>query len=202
MLKCSGRGHDPSGVVGTSEGQCAVLCPACLQPSKNLPDNWQDASKAKSWLYGLFLVINANFCLKRCAVSSDETDPSLSRGWAYFVEEKSYKSYILDRAEDVQEAHFLTLSMGVGTVDCTCHNMKHPNGISDLQKGEKTIRFFVPKFHLPAHVSKCQTIFSFNFTHFVGRTDGEAPERGCCQDTLDDHFGDWNWKKVVGLGEF
>lgn len=82
----------------------------------------------------------------------------------------------------------------------------------------RTIRFFVPKFHLPAHVSKCQTIFSFNFTRFVGCTDGEAPERGwsninpvasstkgmglgCRRDTLDDHFGDWNWKKVVGLSE-
>lgn len=79
------------------------------------------------------------------------------------------------------------------------------------------IRFFVPKFHLPAHVNKCQTLFSFNFARFVGRTDGEAPERGwsninpvasstkamgpgCRRDTLDDHFGDWNWKKVVGLG--
>ncbi|KAG1781389.1 hypothetical protein EV702DRAFT_1177583 [Suillus placidus] len=81
----------------------------------------------------------------------------------------------------------------------------------------KVIRFFVPKFHLPAHVAKCQTIFSFNFTRFVGRMDGKAPERGwsninpvavstknmgpgCRRDTLDDHFGNWNWKKVVGLG--
>jgi hypothetical protein len=77
--------------------------------------------------------------------------------------------------------------------------------------------FLVPKFHLPAHVDKCQTSFSFNLTPGVGRTDGEAPERGwaninrvssstkemgpgCRRDTLDDHFGDWNWKKVIGLG--
>jgi hypothetical protein len=25
---------------------------------------------------------------------------------------------------------------------------------------------------------------------------------GCRRDTLDDHFGDWNWKKTVGLGAF
>lgn len=47
MLKRSGHGHDSSGVMGTSEGQCAVLCPACPQPGKNLPDNWQDTPKAK-----------------------------------------------------------------------------------------------------------------------------------------------------------
>ncbi|KAG2365204.1 hypothetical protein BDR07DRAFT_1449868 [Suillus spraguei] len=263
MLKRSGRGHDPSGVAGTSEGQCAVLCPACPQPGKNLPDDWQDAPKAKGWLYGLFLAIDANFCLKRRAVSSDETDPSLSQGWAYFVEEKSYKSYILDRIGDIQEKSTCSnhnamnmaetklsqglAAMGVGTVDCARHNMKRPNGVGDLQKGEKCYLnmdylFFsslrhstvdalnvsydiacqwhkhlwsrmlsLPPshhfnyFHLPAHVSKCQTIFSFNFTRFVGRTDGEAPDTkamgpGCRRDTLDDHFGDWNWKKVVGLG--
>jgi hypothetical protein len=38
------------------------------------------------------------------------------------------------------------------------------------------IIFLVLKFYLPAHVSKCQTDFSFNFTPHVGQTDGEAPE--------------------------
>ncbi|KAG1864826.1 hypothetical protein F4604DRAFT_1683248 [Suillus subluteus] len=158
---------------------------------------------------------------------------------------------------------------GLGTVDCARHNMKLPNAVGDLQKGEryinmdylffsalrhtvldtlnvsyniacqwhkklwhrmsafpismhlshavKTISFFVPKFHLPAHIEQCQTSFSFNFKNGVGRTDGEAPERGWAninpvasstkemgpgarRDTLDDYFGDSNWKKVVGLG--
>jgi hypothetical protein len=31
------------------------------------------------------------------------------------------------------------VAMGVGTVDCAHHNMKHPNGVSDLQKGEKCV---------------------------------------------------------------
>lgn len=78
--------------------------------------------------------------------------------------------------------------------------------------------FVVPKFHLPAHVAKCQTAFSFNFTKWVGLTDSEAPERGWAdinavapstkemgpgsqRDTLDEHFNDWNHKKVVAMGE-
>ncbi|KAG2037090.1 hypothetical protein BDR03DRAFT_934153 [Suillus americanus] len=78
-------------------------------------------------------------------------------------------------------------------------------------------RFFIPKFHLAAHVAACQMTFSFNWSPYVGRTDGEAPERGWAdincvavstkemapgtrRDVLDDHFGDWNWKKVTGLG--
>ncbi|KAG1721224.1 hypothetical protein EDB19DRAFT_1835614 [Suillus lakei] len=81
----------------------------------------------------------------------------------------------------------------------------------------RAISFFVPKFHLPVHIEKCQTTFSFNFKRGVGRMDGEAPERGWAninpiasstkemgpgarQDTLDDFFGNWNWKKVVSLG--
>lgn len=47
MLKRTGRGHGPDGVEGTGEGECAVLCPACPQPGKNLPDDWQDAPNDK-----------------------------------------------------------------------------------------------------------------------------------------------------------
>ncbi|KAG1868741.1 hypothetical protein C8R48DRAFT_598239 [Suillus tomentosus] len=285
MLKRFGRGHDPVGVSGTKEGECAVLCPACPQPGKNLPPDWKQAPKAKQWLYSLFVAIDANFRLKRRNISSDEVDPSLSEGWSYFVEEKKFKSHLKEHLSKTQEKSSCSnhnavnmaetklsqglAATGVGTVDCARHNFKRPNGVGDLQKGEKYInmdylffstlrnncldvlnvsydiacqwhknlwsrmkslsesyhisylcvfiRFFVPKFHLPAHVNTCQTLFSFNFARFVGRTDGEAPERGwsninpvasstkamgpgCRRDTLDDHFGDWNWKKVVGLG--
>lgn len=79
--------------------------------------------------------------------------------------------------------------------------------------------FLVPKFHLAAHTEKCRTRFSFNLTKGVGRTDGEAPERGWAEvnplaastremgpgsrrDTLDSHFNDYNWRKIIGLGTF
>jgi len=81
----------------------------------------------------------------------------------------------------------------------------------------RDVTFLVPKFHLPAHIASCQWAFSFNWTKGVGRTDGEEPERGWAninaaasstkdmgpghrRDTLDDYFGDWNWKKLVKLG--
>ena len=65
MMKCLGRGHDPAGFSQTKEGECAVLCPACPQPGKNM-------------LPG----------------SSTEADPSLSKGWAYIVEETKYKVHL------------------------------------------------------------------------------------------------------------
>jgi hypothetical protein len=47
-----------------------------------------------------------------------------------------------------------------------------------LSHTTKVITFLVPKFHLPAHISACQTNFSFNLIKGMARTDGEAPERG------------------------
>ncbi|KAG1726203.1 hypothetical protein EDB19DRAFT_1914716 [Suillus lakei] len=87
-----------------------------------------------------------------------------------------------------------------------------------LDHDTKTITFLVPKFHLPAHILSCQTTYTFNFIKGVGRTGGEAPERGwadinpiatsTCEmgpgsrrDTLDNHFNDWNWKKVCLMGK-
>ncbi|KAJ6448083.1 hypothetical protein C8R45DRAFT_1128122, partial [Mycena sanguinolenta] len=85
-------------------------------------------------------------------------------------------------------------------------------------RGKTFLTFLVPKFHLPAHIEACNLKYSFNLTPFVGQTDGEAPERGWAdanplarstkemgpgfrRDTLDDHFNDWNHKKIIGLGQ-
>ena len=81
------------------------------------------------------------------------------------------------------------------------------------------MQFLIPKFHLPAHILKCRADYSFNLTPCVGRTDGEAPERGWSEansmaastremgpgsrcNTLDDHFGDRNWGKIVKMGTY
>ena len=47
-----------------------------------------------SWLYSLFLGLDANFRLKRKDVSSDKRDSSLSSGWSYFVPNAPYKEHL------------------------------------------------------------------------------------------------------------
>src|ERR1700722_9668240 len=153
MLKRAGRGHDHTGVNGTSEGECAVICPACPQPGKNLPEGWKDAPDHQRWLYSLFVGIDANFKLKRKKVSSEKVDPSLSQGWSFFVEETKFKAFLDKHGTLPQErstcsnynamakanskdTRFLD-STGAGTVDCIRHDMKRPNGVCDLQKGER-----------------------------------------------------------------
>ncbi|KAF9458821.1 hypothetical protein BDZ94DRAFT_1172825 [Collybia nuda] len=285
MLKRTARGHDPRGIEATKPGQCALLCPACPQPGINLPPGWESAPSDRMWLYTLFIAIDANFRLQRKRVSSDERDPGLGNGWAFFVDETPYKDYLVQNWDHKQdrstcmshdavdkpdrEARGLAAS-GAGTIDCARHDFKRPNGVGDLQLGEryinmdylffsslqgsklktlvvsydiacqwhkniftrmksfpsemqlsesvKYIAFLVPKFHLPAHIEDCMLQFSFNLTKGVGRTDGEAPERGWAsinpvaqstkemgpgsrRDTLDDHFNDWNWKKIIAFGE-
>ncbi|KAG1741401.1 hypothetical protein EDD22DRAFT_786709, partial [Suillus occidentalis] len=287
LLKRFGHGHDPEGISATQPGSCAVLCPACPQPRKNLPQGWEDASPEKRWLYGIFLAIDANFRLVRKNVSSDAVDPGLSHGWSYVVEEKGYKTFLNEVGKQPQEKSTCTshnavnlaetknshglAATGAGTVDCARHNFKRPCAVGDLQKGEKYVNmdylfcstiqytkdllvfnisydiacqwsknlqeqmrkypdhirfdrsnkfitFLVPKFHLPAHILACQITYSHNLIRGMGRTDGEAPERGWAninpvatstrkmgpgswRDTLDDHFGDFNWKKLTNLGE-
>lgn len=78
--------------------------------------------------------------------------------------------------------------------------------------------FAVPKFHLKGHGDACQSPYSLNYLPYSSRTDGEGIERGWShinplatstremgpgfrQDTIDDHWSAWNWRKIVGLGK-
>ncbi|KIJ21125.1 hypothetical protein PAXINDRAFT_160454 [Paxillus involutus ATCC 200175] len=238
QLKRTGRGQDPNGIEATKEGECAIKCPACPHPGINLLDGWRDVGHTNWWIYALFVAIDADFRLKRKAVSNNIVDPGLNRGWAYIVDEQSYKEYLNERVHEAQEKSTCVshnavnmadtktsrglAAMGVGTIDCARHDMKLPTGMADfclpdrlhLDGHDKLVQFFIPKFHLKAHIQECQTAFSFNFSRGVRRTDGEAPERGWAninqvasstkemglgarRDALDDHFGNWNWKKIM-----
>ena len=89
----------------------------------------------------------------------------------------------------------------------------------DVDLSKFSIAYFVPKFHLPAHGSKCHVRYSFNYARGVGRTHGETVEQewayinlaalstremgpGARHSALDDSWGGWNWKKVLGLSKF
>jgi hypothetical protein len=76
----------------------------------------------------------------------------------------------------------------------------------------------IPKFHLPAHGTKCLSLYSLNFLRGWARTDGEGIERlwastnpvatmtremsgGARHDFLDDQWGASNFRKNVNLGK-
>ncbi|KAK7028192.1 hypothetical protein VNI00_014882 [Paramarasmius palmivorus] len=286
MLKRGGKGNDANiDVSKTQAGELALLCPACPQVGINLPENWENTSTDKKFLYTMFLAVDACFRLKRKLVSSEEADPGLGTGWAYMVEDEPYRSYLKDRTSETEMSSCSGLAAldhansrnargnyatsGVALGCCARHEMIQPNGVGDLQKGERYCNvdwvvasllryhdhklkiclsydiccqycrkfidrigalplhvrpaaihrflFVIPKLHIYGHKLSCQLAYSLNLTPGVGRTDGEGIERnwagqgpiatsttemgpGSRHDTLDDHWANWNWRKILGLG--
>ena len=47
------------------------------------------------FIYTLFIAIDANFRLKRRAVSNETRDPALGTGQGYFVHDERYRRYLL-----------------------------------------------------------------------------------------------------------
>jgi hypothetical protein len=110
MLKRAGHAQDPLGANGTSQGELTLECPACPHPGRNLPEGWDEAPPAlryivtlsmvvdwsltsfRSFLYTLFLAIDANFKLK--GKDRGINDVELAPGWGCFVEESRYQEHI------------------------------------------------------------------------------------------------------------
>lgn len=49
------------------------------------------------------VITDGNFRLKRRMVSSEERDPDFNAGWAFFVEEKRFRKYLLREWDAKQE---------------------------------------------------------------------------------------------------
>ncbi|KAM6497177.1 hypothetical protein JOM56_007650, partial [Amanita muscaria] len=172
LLKRMAQGHRPASRTGTKEGECVVLCPACPQPGRNLPSDWMKESPKRQWLYTLFLGLDANFRLKRLNVSKDADDPDLNQGCAYFVNDKSFQTYLqmyndkvpndtstCSNYDAIKLASMRgskgTATTGVGTVECIRHDMKRPTSVGDLQKGERYVN--MDYFFLSSLQQNCPT---------------------------------------------
>ncbi|KAJ3803744.1 hypothetical protein F5876DRAFT_71204 [Lentinula aff. lateritia] len=118
---------------------------------------------------------------------------------------------------------------GLALATCARHDTIHANSGVDLRLGEEyllldySLLSAIQSFpNLPVTASydiMCQfskKLFSYNYAPGVGRTDGEGVEQnwaitnslsgstkkmgpGSRRDTLDDHFGDFNWRKMISL---
>ncbi|KAK7046798.1 CxC2 domain-containing protein [Favolaschia claudopus] len=151
-LMRAGRGHDERGVDGTEEGECAVLCWACPHDGINLPEGWREVAPEFQFLFILILAMDANFRLRNRLRPNEKDDPPLGSGWGYMVEEKEYHEHLRGYVgeEDVstcvafqallQKDTRVTTGLrcsGVGGVVCARHEVVRPQGIGDLQKGER-----------------------------------------------------------------
>ncbi|KAI0027335.1 hypothetical protein K488DRAFT_61904 [Vararia minispora EC-137] len=79
------------------------------------------------------------------------------------------------------------------------------------------IRWGIPVVHIINHKERCQYQYSTSYQASFARHHGETAEQawaemnqigpiirqmnsGCRQDTLNNHYGNWNWKKTIKIG--
>ena len=96
--------------------------------------------------------------------------------------------------------------------------IEHLPGELQVEIDKFVLEFVIPKFHISAHVPKCQSLYSLNVRRHMARTDGENIERGWAwmnpaslstremgpgarKDTLDCQWSAWNWRILVRLGK-
>ncbi|KAG1733204.1 uncharacterized protein EDB91DRAFT_1251446 [Suillus paluster] len=138
------------GILSTKEGELAVLCPACPQPGRNLPQDWENAPPNVKWLYGLFLAIDTNFRLCHCNKSSDQE--VLDASSRQLQEKSSCAGHNAINLADTKNARGMAAT-GVGAIVCARHNLTHPSMVGDLQKGEKYVNMDYLFFSTLQHAS-------------------------------------------------
>ncbi|KAH7904972.1 hypothetical protein BJ138DRAFT_1118902 [Hygrophoropsis aurantiaca] len=151
-LKRGGRGHDPTGVTGTQDAKLAIRCPSCPLPGINLPRDWKTIALEQPFLYYARVTFNCNFRLKNQLISSYAVDPGLGTGMSYFGALPGYREFLLERINDKDISTcvgFNALAQantkfskglrytGVGACGCARSEMFMPNGVGNLQKGER-----------------------------------------------------------------
>ncbi|KAJ7712599.1 hypothetical protein B0H14DRAFT_3637660, partial [Mycena olivaceomarginata] len=101
MMKRAGRGHNRSGVNGTSQGELALQCRACPQPGRNLPDgwdriNWDEMPEDLRYVFKYFLFVaqDCNFRLINRNVGAVGKDLILNDGCGYFVNHEKYTKFL------------------------------------------------------------------------------------------------------------
>ncbi|KAJ7765189.1 hypothetical protein B0H16DRAFT_1454369 [Mycena metata] len=148
-------GHLAGGVKAIKRGELALKCRSCPQPGWNMIEGWEEADDFSRFLYCLFLAQDANFRLSNRNVSSEVADPIIGDGLGYFCKREGDDGYKVHIAKHVKEgevsncsgfqAMFMAntrhvkglRSSGVGGVTYSRHNMWMPNGMGDLQVGER-----------------------------------------------------------------
>ncbi|KAK6967162.1 CxC2 domain-containing protein [Favolaschia claudopus] len=151
-LMRAGRGHDDRGVAETREGECAVLCWACPHDNINLPPGWRDVAPEFQYLFIMVVAMDANYRMRNRLRANEKDDPPLGSGWGYLVEESKYHEHLRGYVgeEDVstcvafqallQKDTRVTTGLrcsGIGGVVCARHEVVRPQGLGDLQKGER-----------------------------------------------------------------
>ncbi|KAJ7587784.1 hypothetical protein C8J56DRAFT_890663 [Mycena floridula] len=219
--KRAGRAHDAEhGIAETKPGELAVECPACPHPGDpGLGTGWAyfvEEEPYQEYVKTLGDQEEENTCTGLSAV--DHANTRYSRGYAV----TGVGLVLCARHEFVGKNAAGDLQVGEKFGNMTYF---YKNFIAQVKELPPLVRFrvvmslfkwVIPKLHILGHRIACQLAFNLNYMLGAGRTDGEGVERpwakigpvatstremgpGHRHDILDDHWHDWNWRKIVGL---
>ncbi|KAJ7693295.1 hypothetical protein B0H14DRAFT_3531177 [Mycena olivaceomarginata] len=172
--------------------RAVVMTLLVFRPGKNLPPNWKDMREEKQFLYALFVAIDASFRLKRKDILSEEKDPGLGNGWAFYCKVLAYMQHVKrnwnqkqirlidcvvryamtslvyihcvahDAVDKPDRKARGTVSSGIGAVDCAHHNMKRPLVVGHLQWGERYMNMDYMFLHSVAGPDLLQFFVSYD----------------------------------------
>ncbi|KAJ7173531.1 hypothetical protein C8R46DRAFT_1161384 [Mycena filopes] len=150
--KRSACGHTEHGLAKAAPGTLTVACWACPHDGRNLPEGWRDVAPEYRFLYMLLIAMDANFRLKNRLRVNEHQDPSLRGGKGYFVEQDGYKEHLRNYVAEKDVSTCIAFAAllqketrttsglrcsGVGGCVCARHGVVRPQGLGDLQKGER-----------------------------------------------------------------
>ncbi|KIO19228.1 hypothetical protein M407DRAFT_31119 [Tulasnella calospora MUT 4182] len=138
------------------QGGLVLRCPSCPRPGVNLPDDWVSDPMAKL-LYASMMAVDGNFHLSRNNKGQgSQYDKPFTRDWGFWAVQDEFDGYqaairgqkVLE--SEVPKCHNFKAGDpsrsggGTGTVvggsvivSCSRHIHIQPNGVTDLQRGEK-----------------------------------------------------------------
>ncbi|KAJ7143232.1 hypothetical protein C8R46DRAFT_1046246 [Mycena filopes] len=153
-MKRAGVAHQIGSLQMAKPGKSTVICWTCPYDGRNLPPNWRDVEAKFRFLYMLILALDANFKLKNRIRANARNDPALGAGHEYFVEPNAYREHLRNYVPEKDISSCIAFAAllqkdtrataglrctGVGGCVCARHECMRPNGIGDLQKGERYV---------------------------------------------------------------
>ncbi|KAG1791164.1 uncharacterized protein HD556DRAFT_1433031 [Suillus plorans] len=148
FLKWNGFGHKSR---QPNLGKLALFCPACLQPSVNVPQPTECDGNHPDWIYARSLVMDGNFKVEHLHPTHPEDEVWLTDGRCFMVTRQAYQSHLTNAKEVIQMSecnnhravnqanmsrHKLEAT-GIGGCACARHGCFVPHSIVDFQKGER-----------------------------------------------------------------
>ncbi|KAJ7063016.1 hypothetical protein B0H15DRAFT_794725 [Mycena belliarum] len=201
MRKRAGTAHFDGGCKSTKQGSLALLCRQCPQPGMNLIEgwdkiDWDSMDEDQRYKYFLWLAEDANFKLINRQVSTEDRDPIIDDGSGYFCHRGEYSKHIRKHVDEEEisscsgfQAMFLANTRrvkglrvtGIGGVTCARHNMWRPNGLGDLQAGERYCNMEFLFFSAVLNFAMMYLILSYDiacqFSKHLWERMSELPEK-------------------------